>query len=145
MLRAALAALATLPLLAGAVSAASPSPTVGGELAAVGNAITVTSHGNVPARVVMAAEAVTLSETTFSLAPGEAHRLTFTGPAAGHVYATLAVAETAGDTANVTLAVNLRPIPSPGDGLPIVALLVLACLALAARRVQPWRWRLVKT
>lgn len=140
--------LAVISILGMVGSVRAADPTIGGELAAVNDTVTVTSHGSVPARIVMSAESVILSELAFDLAPGEVHRLTFTGPAEGYVYATFAAEQVAGaDTSGVTLAVNLRPLAPTGPPWETIGLwtLVLAVLILTARRLRPWRWRIVRT
>lgn len=140
-----LAAAALVSLaLAGAVLAA--DPTVGGQLSAGGNRITVQSNGNVPARVSMAAESVTLSVTTFELQPGESRDLTFTGKAVGYVNATYEALVDGQETATATLSLNLEPVPpTPPSplGAILIGLLLLAGLAFIVRRLHPWTWRIV--
>lgn len=139
-----LVALALVAGAAGITLAASPSPTVGGVLSAVGNTITVKSNGTVPARITMSAEAVTLSESAFLLEPGASHSLTFTGAAQGHVYAAFAVVMLAGGEANsVTLGVTLKPYSPPFDPSPYVPwVLVVVAVGFVAARLRIWRWRI---
>lgn len=138
------AALVSLAL-AGAVLAV--EPTVGGELSAARNRITVKSNGNVPATIRMSAESVTLSVTQFDLLPGESRDLTFTGKAVGYVSATYEAMVEGQETASATLSLNLVPVPPPAPSpIPgiLTGLLVLAGLAFATWRIRPWRFRLVR-
>jgi hypothetical protein len=137
------AILASLVLVGVALAA---DPTVGGELAAGGNSVHVTSNGNVPAHVVMSADAVALSVTEFDLQPGETHDLTFTGKAVGTVSATYHAIVTGQETASATLTLNLVahvPPPPFDPTIPGIAGLLIAATLLLVRRLRPWRWRLV--
>lgn len=133
---------------AGAVRAAD-EPTVGGTLSAAGNTITVYSNGNVPARVSMSAESVTLSRTEFTILPGETVNLTFSGRAVGHVSATYTIIPVAGqETGSATLTLGLEPVtppPPPFDPTPFgIGFVAITGLLLLWRRVRPDKWRIVR-
>jgi hypothetical protein len=131
---------------AGATVAASPAPTIGGKLAAVGNEVTVTSQGSVPVRVSLTADVVKLAVATFELQPGESRELTFEGDPLGRIYAkftTVTTATTTADANSLQLSVGLKPYTPPFDWSPVViGTLTVAAFALLARRLRIWRWRI---
>lgn len=142
-------ALASLVLAgAGGLRAAEPTsaPTVGGTLSVDGRTISVYSNGNVPATIFMSAEAVTLTETSFALLPGETRELTFSGEPDGRVTA-LYVAQAEGqESGSAALSISLSPVPyvPPTDWAPLLLLAaVLGAFLLVLRRFRPWRWRIV--
>lgn len=148
VLRAVVAALTLgLVLGVGAVAAASPEPTVGGRLDAVGDTVTVTSQGNTPVSVTMSADVVQLDEAKFSLQPGESRDLTFTGDPVGRIYATFAVQSeaTSADANSLTLSVGLKPYTPPFDWTPVLmGLLVLAAFLLLTYRAVRWARRHIR-
>lgn len=142
---------------AGPVAAASPSPTVGGRLAAVGNEVTVTSQGSLPTHVRLTADVVVIADNEFDLAVGGSRTVTFTGDAVGRVYATFSASPTGITTADMNslvLSVGLKPYTPPfsiadfgpgGSGAPLWIAVLLIAITLLAIRLRVWRWRIVTT
>lgn len=144
-MRATLAALAALFMLAGPVGAADPD-LIGGRLTAGGSEATLTSQSTIPVKVTVAGSDVEVSPPTFTLDPGETVRMRLDGPATGTVSAhlTALTAAPGRDASSVVLQVGLRPSPAPSVGSwPVLALLGLlaAALTLAVRRWRPWELR----
>jgi len=134
-------------LLLTAHSASAAEPLIGGKLSAGGAEVIVVSQGTVPVLVTMTADAVSLSEATFQLAPGQSHRLTYSGESRGTVTAHLAQLPslTGGDSASVDLVVHLKPYTPPTDWSGILyGLLGLTALAVILRKVKPWRYRITR-
>ena len=142
MTRAALAVLAATFLAVGPVSAADPD-TLGGTMSAGGNVVIVTSSSTVPVSVELTGDYVSLTPASFTLAPGESARATMTGPTKGAVSAHLVPVQTTGDSTGLVLSVTLKPPPPELPILPLAGLVGLLGMALAARRLRPWRWRIV--
>jgi hypothetical protein len=141
-LRAAVVATLASLVLAGVAIAASPQPTVGGTLSAAGRTITVLSNGNVVAHVTLTAEKVTLSETSFDIAPGQSHSVTFTGEPLGYVSALYAIPPKIGeDGGSATLSLNLKPyVPPANYSAGIIAILLIGGCAFLLLRYRPWRY-----
>ena len=152
-LRSLLSLTAALVLVTGAASAAaaaSPAPTVGGTLSAEGKTIHVLSNGNVPAHVYMTASDVKLSETDFTILPGQTHDLTFSGSKAVGTVTALYVTEptdgTESGSASLTLSLipGRTPPPPLNPTLPALLLLTLAGVLILLRRTKPWTLRLTR-
>lgn len=151
-LAALLVALASLGLAgAASVRAAEPTPvpTVGGALSVANRTITITSRGNVPARIAMSATDVSVAQVAFTLDPGASRDVAYTGPVKGSVSATFTALSATGESGSATLTVNLIPgkAPPPQPDFTPLGLGAAAVLALAllARRLRPWQWRITRT
>jgi hypothetical protein len=159
----ALAAVSLVLAVAGQVAAASPEPsiqpTVGGRLDGYSdlNQVVVTNLGNVPARLTLEADQVTLlNPGPYTLDPNEQVTVKYDGPDSGTVSGTFTALATPGqETGTATLVMNLKPpkppvIPLglfgvlPPDAPVIPALLIIAALALIVWRTKPWTLRLTR-